>query len=993
MSTSRFRLQLFGPPALVGERGVPLKLGTRKALALLAYLAVEQKAVPRGELAALLWPENPEEQARASLRQELSRLGGILGPGLLSSGPQSVALSDELEVDLWQYKAALNALDLTTAIQLYRGPFLQGLSLREAASFETWQETTRTELQQSYLEALSGLASQEEAQGNSPQALAYRRQAIAADPLAEGQYLAAMELSERMGDRAGALRLYQALERILQEELGVSPGPAAQALAQRLTHEHQGTPELPSPPTPLVGRLTEAAEVLTLLERPDCRLLSLVGPGGVGKSRLALEVARRWREAATAVVWVALRGPQLWPALAEALGASSRGDIREALIGRLQEPLLLVLDEAEILLEPAEVEYLLRQTPLKLLATTRERLRLRSEWVYEVQGLRPPEPGEPPQQSPAAQLFWRSAQRVRPDFSPSAADWQAIGAICRLLSGLPLGLELAAAWARMMSCGEILAQLEQGLDLLEGSLTDLPERQRSLRVVLESSLERLSPHQRETLAQLAVFRGEFDLETTRKVAQATPTDLATLVDRALLQSVGGKYRLQEVLRQHLAPEVLPATHEAHARYYAGRLKAREQDMRGSDQPGALREFSGAYANLKAAWSWALGHEHPELACEMIDALFLLYELRGWFAEGVAVLEAATASPDPLLRSLALVRSGRLLYRLGQPGEARRALEQALESGGGHIDEYERAFALNNLGLTRMVVGDFAEARQLFEESLALRRQQRRPWGTANSLYNLGTLAWLSGEYEEAKARFQEGLELYRFLGDLRGMSLALTGLGQVWTSLGQYPVARELLRQSLSYGEQLGDHFAVAGALLGLGTVAGIERKNEECLDRLQASLEAARETGDKASIGRALLGLGRLALRESDPERAMKLARQALERFQEIRYRWGEALAYNHLGRTCLAIGEPQDARAYYRLALEEALRMGAMPLALRALAGMSPLLGDSLASSVRALVISHPAADAWVREEAKKQEVGDSPPLPTRGLEDVIQAVLKTL
>lgn len=548
MFTSKFRLQLFGPPALVAEGRGPLKLGTRKALALLAYLAFEQRPVPRSELAALLWPETPEEQSRASLRQELSRLGGVLGPGVLNSGVQNVALHDDLEVDLWRYRAALHMGDLTAAVQLYQGPFLQGPFLRE------------------------------------------------------------------------------------------------------------------------------------------------------------------------------------------------------------------------------------------------------------------------------------------------------------------------------------------------------------------------------------------------------------------------------------------------------------QDLRGSDQPGALREFSGAYANLKAAWNWALEHEHPELAREMIDALFLLYELRGWFAEGIAVFETAISSPDPLLRSLALVRSGRLLYRLGRPGEARRYLEQALEQGDGHIDEYERAFALNNLGLTRMGMGDFAEARQLFQESLALRRQQRRPWGTANSLYNLGILAWMSGEHETAKAHFQEALGLYRFLGDLRGMSLALTGLGQAWTSLGQYPVAREMLRQSLSYGEQLGDHFAMAGALLGLGMVAGIERNNEECLNRLQASLEAALEAADKASIGRALLGLGRLALREGSPERAIKLARQALERFQEIRYRWGEALAYTHLGRTYLAIGEAPDARAYYRLALEEALGMGAIPLALRALAGMSPLLESGLASSVRALVISHPATDAWVREEIKKQAT-DPPPSTIGGLEELIQAALKTL
>lgn len=993
---NRLALHLLGNPYLEsgGER---IALATRKALALLAYVAVERHGASRAELAGLLWPENPEDQARASLRQELSRLSQHMGEALQKPSQQVLRLSPEhIDVDLWAFQDALEASDYKQAIAQYRGSFLQGLQLRDSGEFESWQQQVRENLAQRYLEALYAQADLEEAGGSSVQALALHRQAIAADPLAERHYQAAIRILRAQGDQAGALRLQQTLGRALNEELGLAKDPAA-------------APSSPEPPAPLrpppalsalVGRAGEIGDILELLARPDCRLLNLLGPGGIGKTRVAQALVQEVKD--SRVLWASPGGRALLPALIEGLGLQLRGqgNALEAVAHQLRAgPTLLILDEAEELQEVGELEELLRAAPgLKVVLTSRVRFRLRSEWVYEVRGLEFPEEDRLIQRSQAAELFRRCALRADPHFSPTPEDWAAVARICRLLSGLPLGLELAAALTRVMSCREIAEQLGQDLGLLEGGLSDLSLRHSSLSGVLESSLARLEPGHRQTLVNLAVFETAFGLEAAKAVAGATPQVLGVLLDRALLQKQPEGYRILTVIRQHLLPQVSAAVRQVHAAYFSHLLKSHEQGMRGGNQGGALPIFTRQFADLRAAWNWAIASAKDEIALEMIDGLFLIFELRGWFGEGEAMMAQAAECPNPLLRSLALGRQGRLQYRLGEATKAQQSIERSLQVGQGVIDEYETAFALNNLGMAHLGLGQAARARELFGRSLEMRRQQNRPWGLGNALYNLGSVALLQGEFESAQGYFQESLEVYRGLGDLRGISLALAGLGQAWTSLGEYALAKEMFRQSLSYGEQLADPFAEANAHLGLGTVAGIERRNEECQAHLQTSLEAAYQTGDAVTIGRALVGLGRLAMRDEKPERGYKLHRQALERFQGSRYPWGEVLAHVHLGRSYHHAGEAAESRAHYRMALEQAARLGAKPLMLRALAGLLPTLEASLAGPIAAMIAGHPSAEAWVREEAKSRGKREEPGgkkgrAKAVGLEEAVEIALRAL
>lgn len=955
MKPPTLHLSLLGPPALE-HTGQVIHLATRKAMAILAYTAVQRTGASRADLVALLWPENPEDQARASLRQELSRLSQSLGNALHKPSQQVLSLNPAVfTVDIWQFRDALGQADPKAALSHYRGSFLQGLQLRDAAEFDSWLLQTRQQLQAEYIAALSSLAQTAEAEGKPAEALTYCRQAIAADPLAESQYQAAIRLCEQMGDRTAALRLQQALERVLEEELGIQPSPKPPEKSAPIATG------LPVPATPLVGRNTEIGEVLELLARPDCRLLSFVGPGGIGKTRLALAVAQQLQQAQS-VVWVSLQGRKLWPSLAEALGLSllGRGDVREAVLHQLAQQPWLVLDEAEELEETLELQALLQQLPqLKLLVTTRERLHLRSEWIYEVQGL-PLGRG-----SGASELFRRSAERVRPGFSPTGTDQQAIVQICQLLSGLPLALELAAAWVRVMDCSTIAHELSQSLDLLEDSR--LPERQRSMRAVFESSLKRLNHEERRALTWLSVFRGSFGLAAAKHVAQTSPAVLASLLDHAFIQlQPDQSYRLLEVTRQYLASQLPSEAHQAHAEHYAHYLQERTEALRGGKQTQVLQELSQAAENLRSAWLWATEHQ-ALLAAQMADGLFLFFELRSWFRDGAELFDRVGATELPLY-GLALARKGRLLYRLTEFESAREALLEALEVAHRLDNQSEVAFCNNNLGLVELGMGHPLEAQRYFEQSLASRQQSHNRWGIANGLHNLGLVAIHLGQTPTALAHFQQALELFRALSDWRGISLALTGLGQTWTALGDYAVAREMYQQSFSYGQQLGDGFTEANALLGLGTVAGIEFKNQECLERLQASLEAAYLTGDQTTIGRALVGLGRLAMREGEYQRAMKLQRQALERFQKSNYRWGAALAFSHLGRSYSRLGEAQEGRAFYRLSLQEALALKSAPLAVRALCGMAPELDKNLAQQIYRLAMHHPSADYWVREEAKR-------------------------
>jgi DNA-binding SARP family transcriptional activator len=515
-----------------------------KVLALLAFLAVEEDRPHRREsLVGLLWPDLPEEAAKANLRQALATLRSVIGDR--SADPPFLLISR----DSVQWHSAAGAwVDVTAfthliqassrhlhrhaghcracaqryaqAAELYGGGFLAHFFLPDSAPFEEWAALKREVLQRQALEALSYLVSYYERRGEYATAEAYVRRQLALEPWHESAHRHLMRLLMLNNQRSQALAHYEQCCRILAEELGVDPAAETTALYEQIRDESQEiiadvtrlalpaerAHNLPPPPTPFVGREQELAGIAALLDDPACRLLTLVGAGGIGKTRLALQAATEQLDAfADGVYFVPLAAvPSADLAIAaigEAIGSpfTGQGSLKAQLLHSLRgKEMLLVLDNFEHLLESAGLlaEILAAATGVSLLVTSRERLGLHGEWLFEVQGLPYPAEGLPAidgwteadyEHYSAMYLFLKSASRLQPDLKLDEREFRWVARICQLVEGMPLAIELAAAWIRVLSCAEIAGQIEQGIHFLATSLRDLPPRHRSLHAVFDHS--------------------------------------------------------------------------------------------------------------------------------------------------------------------------------------------------------------------------------------------------------------------------------------------------------------------------------------------------------------------------------------------------------------------------------------------------------------------------------------------------------------------------
>jgi DNA-binding SARP family transcriptional activator len=585
------KLFLLGTPYLeIG--GEMIVIQRRKVMALLVYLAVKGEAQRRDTLAALLWPNSTTKLAHGSLRRTLSELRKVLGGDWVISNREMVGLNPNLDLwlDVVQFQKGLAdwssatpaSLDfMNEAVRLYRDEFLTGFTLPDCPDFDEWQFFQAEGLRQTLATSLEQLSHLHCQQGEYEKAISHARRWLALDPLHEPAHWLLMVLYAQAGQQAAALRQYQLCVETLEAELGVPPadettalyerirvgdlrravreqgrgedfatiGPSPQFLHSPALEQAQVAHNLPPQLTSFIGREEELAEILRLLcDDPDCRLLTLIGPGGIGKTRLALRAAEQalntFSDGVYFVPLVGVSGPEfLVSTIADALNIffSSEGDPRGQLLSHLGEKeMLLVLDSFEHLLGGVGLlsEIVLTAPQVKLLVTSRTRLNLKEEWGFEVEGMRYPLTDEAEGQAletySAVQLFVERAHRVRTGFELLAEDVPAVLQICQLVAGMPLGIELAVFWLRMMPCQEIAHRIEQSLDFLTTSIHNVPERHRSLRAVFEHSWLLLSEDERTVFSRLSVFRGGFHSRAAGRVAGATLPLLSALVDRSLL---------------------------------------------------------------------------------------------------------------------------------------------------------------------------------------------------------------------------------------------------------------------------------------------------------------------------------------------------------------------------------------------------------------------------------------------------------------------------
>jgi predicted ATPase/DNA-binding CsgD family transcriptional regulator len=627
-------------------------------------------------------------------------------------------------------------------------------------------------------------------------------------------------------------------------------------------------PRLPAPVTPLVGREAEVSEVTRLLDDPDLRLVTLLGPGGIGKTRLALEIATQLHERLPGgVCWVALERvsspDDVAPAVAVATGFQLGGKlepVQQLLDGLRQRQMLLVMDNFEHLLQAASFvgDLLVAAPGISILATSRERLNLRGETLFSLKGLEYPTGVEQFEDYSALRLFVRTARRVQPAFQPSAEDLLHISRVCALVEGMPLGIELAAAWLDVLSPEHLVDELEQSVSVLQTQSRDVPERHQSIYAVFEQSWALLSEEEWGAYKKLSVFRGGFDRAAAEHVAGASLFMLSTLVDKSLVTRTGpDRYQLHELLRQ-VTHEKLAASEEEyqrirddHCAYFASLAQQFETVIKTEFRSAGafLAKAQADYENLLAGW-------HRALERLLLDRIGAYAYPMGWMFDGrglgrMAVREFGAAldvmraypervqTPD-LIKVLTFL--GNFNLALEDYDAARQLLDEAMDLAEPLLGTHFAAdFALHTRGWLHHLEGHTATARQQLTQSLEMSRQTGLTLGIWENLAWLGEIEFDQGNYEAAAQYHRDALALSEREEFPLGVLLGMSYLGICLCALGDCAAGRDQLRMALDLNR---DFMIVPPLLLAVGGVAalyGYQGRREPALEMLALTLRHNR--------------------------------------------------------------------------------------------------------------------------------------------------------
>jgi len=727
---------------------------------------------------------------------------------------------------------------------------------------------------------------------------------------------------------------------------------------------------LPILPTPLIGRQLEVDELSQLLRDPQCRLLTLVGPGGIGKTRLAIETASHMQDVfADGVYFVPLAPVNttrfIVPVIADTVGfafqSANSADPKAQLFNYLKrKQILLLTDSLEHLLSEPGIEVLaelIANTPqVRLLATSRESLGLRGEWVFEVHGLPIPGSGQTggSVQNTSVELFLQRARRANVGFNATTEDYPAIVRICQLVDGMPLGIELAAAWVRTLSCDEIAREIERGLDFLKVSLHDLPARHRSMRAVFDHSWKLLTKEEQGVLLRLSVFKGGFRREAAEQIAEAKLAMLSTLVTKSLIRRSGAeRYDLHELIRQFAAehftehPEELAAAQARHGSYYLTFFAQADERLRSSAQRETLAELTGEMDNFRTAWDWAVTHSEFGLIERTLRMFSVLYDIRGWLQEGLDTLGRVIHVLEMANGQSPLVRTNQVVL--------------------GHTLACRSVFA------SRM--GQYEQAQAMLERSLQILRPLNEPRLLTEAVSFLGVVMELTGNYAQALESYTEGLKVATAVGDRWFAAFCLTlitGLVGITQTIVKPEITHERLQSAVADWHSIGDPRFTAVALHNLSLIALSLGLYDEARATLEESAALSSSVGDKYSLGFAYRGLGIVAQAQGEHQQALEEFRKSMDMLTELGARQDIARILAEMSRSILALGNDAEAERNWRESLRRAIETKGMFIALEALVGLANLQvkrGDmEQALELLIIVLNHPASSQDTKNRAMR-------------------------
>jgi DNA-binding SARP family transcriptional activator/predicted ATPase len=927
---------------------------SRKALAILGYLAVQNHPTPREQLVDMFWEDQSESRGRANLSWVLNHISSHL-PDCLVTTRHSVqfqrAGSCSLDTDVFEELEAQGDIPtLSEAVELYRGDFLEGLYVDGCPEYEIWLTGERERWRQRVGDALWALISHHDLRDEYEQSLRFARRLLALNPWQEEAHRHVMQALARVGQRSAALAQYEDCRRVLAEELGVEPAQETRTLYERI-HALASTrrQNLPVQPTVFVGREEELAEVGQLLSRPDCRLLTILGPGGIGKTRLALQAAEAkvatFLEGVYFVPLVAVSSTEFMvSAIADAVQFSlTAQDPRSQLFDYLRrKEMLLLLDGMEHLLDGTPLlSDILEEAPgVKLLVTSRERLNLRWERCFEIAGLTYPQDDAADDavsdvgRYSALRLFQEMACRVRREFALSMYNGRAVTRVCQIVEGMPLGIELAAAWVGTHTCEKIAQEIERGLDFLTTSLLDVPERQRSLWAAFEHSWQLLTPAERDVLAGLSVFRRGFQSQAAEDVAGASPSTLESLESKSLLRlGSSGRYEMHEMVRQFAndklrqAPETEQETRDRHCAFYAAFLQFHEADLRGADVRQALEALREEIGNIRAAWHWGVRRARIEDIERSLGALSYFYRYAAPFREWESLVSAAIQRVRALIAQdqeglqaalgKLLAEQANCLCEQGAYEQSIAAAQEAIRLGQAVQDKRVEAGGHLYWAETRTRQGEFDDVRHHAEIALRLAQGANMRPIEVESLVKLGMMCFRRGVFAEAGDYYQEVLRVCREIGDRRNEANALNGLGLVHKYMGSYDKSREYHDSSLKICREIGERRAEGSVLNNLGAIhqrLGDSAKARECLEQ---ALLIVRELGERYNQVRILLNLTVQHYNLSDYIAAKVYSEQALTIAYETDDRLGEMGALDNLGCILRNLGDYEQGQGFLEKSL----------------------------------------------------------------------------
>jgi predicted ATPase/DNA-binding SARP family transcriptional activator len=945
MLPSPWRFELFGGLRARQDTREITRFRTRKTASLLAYLAYFPTRTPsRDELAELFWPDAAPNAGRVNLRAALASLRRQLEPPNVPTG--TVLLADNATIRLRPAAFTSDVADferllrseaasadtlpaLVAAVALYRGELLPGY-------YDEWIFPERMRAAESCYGALCRLAEDLERSGDLERALDYALRGVGLDALREEAHSAVIRLYAATGRPTAALSQYRVLERLLQKEWNMRPSQALRAMIAGLREPSERasipfstfskapskavppsaekpsalapqTSSLPLPLTRFFGREDEIAALLSLLSRtedpwPDAprggaRLITLTGPGGSGKTRLALEVARRWEDTFEHAVYFAalaeLSDITLLPdKLLTTLGLTRIGEadpLARVIAALRRHPALLVLDNFEQLVASGvEVIGALCSVPgLTCLITSRQRLGIEGEREFPV----PPLPTPVPPRTaadlaafPSVQLFTDRAQLVRPDFQITARNAAAVGKLCYQLEGLPLALELAASWATVLTPAQMLAQMEDRFAFLVGRNTGRPLRHQTLHNAIESSYRLLNPELQRLFARLAIFRGGWTWEAAQQICAAPDTlrNLALLQEHSLvLTSESGntmRFSMLETLREFAWTQLTPVEQAEiaalYARYFLRLAEEAAAALDTADQAIWLERLEAEHANLRAALAW-YGSEagDVEMLYSLACALARFWFLHGYFQEGRKRLEEALACDAPTLppqlRARALLESGTLAHFQGDNGVAMDCVRQSLDLYEAAGDERGVARSYRCLGNIATVQGDYAAAAVYQEAVLEFWRRRGGARDIAAALNNIGNTANAGGDYAAARAAFEEGLVLARTVQDASLTAVLVGNLGLTALFQGDLTAAQVCFEESFVLRRQIGNRQGIAGSKANLAMVAFEQGELEEAIRLNAEALDIQKDLGDRNGIAYSLEAWMRFASATGDARKA----------------------------------------------------------------------------------------------------------------------------